>query len=238
MRTLNTCTWIILMLTGCGTAFAAAVQSPLQRCPDFPTPEHAEIRSVADNMTLNGIPMALLHLESKDSPETVLAYYRSEWAATAKFPAPVEYPLGPWQVIASQRGDCFYTVQVKPLGMDGTEGLLGVSAPPEQPIVTETVPMLPGSTMLNDLRQNDSGKTARTVLLKNGFSTATNADFYVRNLTAKGWTVTGNHALEQPGRQGNVLLLRNGIHALSIIATPDAKDANKSTVVLNYVDQP
>lgn len=229
---------VIAVLLACIVPCALAAKDPLAACPEFPAPKKAHMQSVAERMEINGLLMAIKHLESTDDPNTILAFYREKWAATEKTPAPVEYPLGPWQVIASRRGDCFYTVQVKPFGKNGAEGLLGVTAAPGRVSVKESVPMLPGSTVLNDLGHNDAGKTARTVLLKNGFSTATNADFYRRNLTDQGWNVTNHYRMEQPERYGDVIVLRNGLRELSIVATRDAKNASLSNVLLNYVDQP
>lgn len=226
-----------MLLTGV-SSLALASSDPLRSCPEFPVPKKVKLQTVADRMDVDGMPMAILRLESGDGPSTILAFYREKWAATEKTPAPVEYPLGPWQVIASLRGDCFYTVQVKPFGKNGTEGLLGMTAEPGRVSVKEAVPMLPGSTVLNDIGHNDAGKTARTVLLKNGFSTATNADYYQRNLTDQGWKVTSHHRMQQPDRYGDVMMLRNGIRELSITTTRDAKNANQSNVLLNYVDQP
>ena len=102
----------------------------------------------------------------------------------------------------------------------------------------EAVPMLPGSSTLNDLAHNDGGRTARTVLVKNGFSTAANADFYRRNLESEGWKVTNHYRLQQPENKGDVLVLRQGVRELSITATRDPQDARQSNVLLNYVDQP
>lgn len=227
------------ILFGCMTSVAAASTTPLAACPDFPVPDKARLQVVAEQMSVSNVPMKILHLEIALPPAVILAFYRTKWAATASIPAAIEYTLGPWQVIATRRGNCFYTAQLKPLGADGTEGLLGVSAPPpESGVVKDAVPMLPGSTVLNDLGHNDSGKTARTVLLQNQFSTATNADFYQRNLTDQGWQVVNRYHMDQPGRYGDVIVLRNGLRELSIVATRNAHNADTSDVLLNYVDQP
>ncbi len=217
---------------------ALAAADPLATCPEFPAPKKAKLQSVAERMEMHGMLMAIRRLESEEDTKTILAFYRAKWVATEKIPAPVEYPLGPWQVIASQRGECFYTVQVKAFGKNGTEALLGVTAGPAPATIKEAVPMLPGSSVLNDLGHNDSGKTARTVLLRNGFSTATNADFYRRNLADQGWNLTNHYRMDNPQGSGDVVILRNGPRELSIAMTRDAKDARMSNVVLNYVDQP
>lgn len=229
---------VLAVLLACIIPAAFAAKDTLNACPEFPAPKNAKLQTVAERMMVNNVPMSILRMESPDAPGAVLAFYREKWAATGATPAPVEYALGPWQVIASQRGDCFYTVQTKPWDKNGTEGLLGMTAPPGRGGVKEAVPMLPGSTVLNDMGHNDSGKTARTVLMKNGFSTATNIDFYQRNLVDQGWKVSNHSRVEQPGRYGDVLVLRNGVRELSVVATRDPKNANVSNVLLNYVDQP
>jgi hypothetical protein len=226
------------LLASMVSAVAAATQ-PLDACPDFPIPAKAKLQVVAQQMSVGNVPMKIMHLEIAMPPAVILAYYRAKWAATAAIPAAVEYPLGPWQVIATRRGNCFYTAQLKPLGSNDTEGLLGVTAPPSKSVAAkEAVPMLPGSNVVNDMGHNDSGKTARTVLLSNQFSTLTNADFYQRNLTDQGWQVINRYHMDEPGRNGDVIVLRKGLRELSITATRDARNADTSNVLLNYVDQP
>lgn len=228
----------MLTLSATLTCGAWAAVDPLAACPEFPAPKKSKLQSVAERMEMHGMLMAIRRLESEEDTKTILTFYREKWAATEKIPAPVEYPLGPWQVIASQRGACFYTVQVKTFGKNGTEALLGVMAGPAPARIKEAVPMLPGSTVLNDLGHNDSGKTARTVLLRNGFSTATNADFYRRNLIDQGWNITNHYRMDNPQGYGDVVILRNGLRELSIAMTRDSNDARMSNIVLNYVDQP
>lgn len=223
----------ILFLMSSATTLAAT--DPLRACPDFPAPKKAKLQAVAPEMDYNGIPMSIRRIESASPPEEILAFYRKEWAATGKLRGPEEYPLGPWQVIASLRGDCFFTVQVKPFGKNGSEGFLGLTAPPGGKRVKEELPMLPGSTVLNDIAHNDAGKTARTVVLKNGFSPAANADFYRRNLGDRGWHVTNHYRLGQPNQNGDVMVLKNGLRELSVTMT---RAGSESNVLLNYVDQP
>lgn len=224
---------VLLLLLGAGPALAA--KDPLRACPEFPTPKKAKLQAVAPQMDYNGIPMSISRIESEDPPRDILAFYRKEWAATKTIRGPEEYPLGPWQVIASLRDECFFTVQVKPFGKNGSEGFLGLTAPPSGKTVKEQLPMLPGSTVLNDIAHNDAGKTARTVVLKNSFSPAANADFYRRNLGDLGWRVTNHYRMEKPDQKGDVMVLKNGLRELSVTMT---RAGNESNVLLNYVDQP
>lgn len=224
---------VALLALMAGAAFAA--KDPLRACPDFPAPKKAKLQVVAQQMDYNGLPMGILRFESAAAPEEVLAFYRKEWAGTKAIPGPVEYAMGPWQVIASLRERCFYTVQIKPFGKNGTEALLGLTTEPSGKTVKEELPMLPGSTLLSDIAHNDAGKTARTVALKNSFSPAANADFYRRSLGDLGWTVTNHYRMQKPNVNGDVMVLRNGARELSITMSRDGRESN---VMLNYVDQP
>lgn len=226
--------WPLLLLCAAGAA-PAAPDEPLRNCPEFPVPKTARLQAVAPQIDFGGVPMSIRRLESKEPPNALVAFYREKWAATAQVRGPVEYPLGPWQVIASLRDNCFFTVQYKPFGTDGTEALLGISAPPAETGAREQVPMPPGSTVINDLGHNDAGRTARTVLLRNGFSPAANAEFYRRNLADLGWRVTNHYRLDKPGRNGDVMVLRNRQRELSVSIT---RAGGESNVLLNYVDQP
>jgi hypothetical protein len=229
--------FILLSLSAVSlSAQAADSNSVAKQCQEFPTTKKMKLQSVASEMGFNDIPMTIRRFESsEETPEAILNFYRAKWAATAQVRGPAEYPLGPWQVIATLREPCFYTVQVKALGK-GSEGLLGVSAPPsEKPIVKEAVPMLPGTRVVNDLAHNDAGKTARTLLLKNGFSSETNADFYRKNFGEQGWQVLSQQRGSDKDMRGDVLIMKKGVREVSVTATQSGKE---STVVVNYVDQP
>lgn len=228
---IRACVAFLMLFAGA----ALAAKNPLRTCPDFPVPDKAKQQIVAPQMDYNGIPMSIRRLESEAPPEDMLAFYRKQWAATKKNRGPEEYTLGDWRVIASLREDCFFTVQVKPFGKNGSEALLGLTAPPNGKTVKEELPMLPGSTVLNDIAHNDAGKIARTVVLKNTYSPTANADFYRRNLGDLGWRVTNHYRMEKPGQNGDVMVLKNGLRELSITLT---RQGSESNVLLNYVDQP
>jgi len=222
-----------LLLMAAGNALAA--KDPLRGCPEFPTPKKVKLQIVAPQIDYNGLPMSIVRIESESPPQDLLAFYREAWAATKQVRGPAEYPLGPWQVIASMRENCFYTVQVKPFGKNGTEGFLGLTTLPTGKTVKEEVPMLPGSKIIGDIVHNDPGKSARTVVLRNGFSPAANADFYRRNLGDLGWVVTNHSRMSKPDQGGDVMVLKNGLRELSVTLT---REGSESNVLLNYVDRP
>lgn len=227
-----------LLLAGLSVLpFAAqAAPNPMKQCAAFPTMKKMKVQSVASEMDFNGIPMVLRRFDSEEEMEAIFAFYRQEWAKVGMGgKAPVEYPLGEWKVIATLREPCFYTVQVKPKGR-GSEGLLGLSAPPsDRPAIKEDVPMLPGTRVVNDIAHNDAGKTARTLLLKNGFSADANADFYRRNLGDQGWKVLSRHQGAVRDTRADTMILKQGVREVSVTVSQTGRE---SSVLINYVDQP
>lgn len=222
----------------CALPFSAAqaASHPIKQCAAFPSMKKMKVQSVAADMDFNGIPMAIRHFDSEEDMEAVLSYYRGEWAGKGQNGrSATEYPLAEWKVIAVLREPCFYTVQVKPKGK-GSEGLLGLSAlPPDTTPVKEEVPMLPGTRVVNDLTHNDAGKSARTLLLKNGFSADANADFYQKNLGDLGWKVLSNYSGAQHDTRANTMVLKQGVREVSVTILQTGRE---SSVLLNYVDQP
>lgn len=228
---------VLLMLLCLLTAVQAlAASASTSKCADFPTMKTMQLQSVASDISYNGIPMSIRGFSSSDDPQTVLAYYRALWTSTDQSALkPVEYTVGDWQVIGMMLAACFYTVQVKASGK-GSVGLLGLTTPGNgKAAIKEEVPMLPGSRVANDIAHNDGGKTARTVLLKNGFSAQTNADFYAKNLGDLGWKLVSAYQGTQHDTQAVTMVMKLGTREVSITIT---QQNGQSSVLLNYVDQP
>jgi hypothetical protein len=203
------------------------------RCAEFPAPE-GRLEMVAKDMQINGVPMTIKELWSKQAPQTVLQFYRQRWARNRV--GTFEYPLDGWQAIATIDGRCFYTVQVQPDGQ-GTRALLGVSARRE--VSTRDpgsgFPKMSGSRVFNDIDHRDGVKTARTVMLANEFSPSTNATFYRNAFTTDGWVPTLDRTVDTPRGETHVLVLKRGIEEASLTI---ARSGAGSAVVANIVDRP
>jgi len=215
---------------------AAGAPTPLASCPQIPLFK-AAFQPVAPNVDFGGLPLSIQRFDSADDPAQILAFYRSAWAASEKIPGPIEYPLQDWKVIATFRGGCFYTVQVMPGAKSGSTGFIAVSSAPSKSQLKDDVPTMTGSTILNDISHNDGGgKTARTVMLTNGFSPATNAVFYRNDLTGKGWQVIASHEMTTRTGRGSIMVFKNGVKEVSVAAIRDG--GNDTQVLLNFVDRP
>ena len=224
------------MLAAAASAVLAA-DEPRIDCPAFPLPE-AKLTWIAPNIAYNGLPMQIRQFDSKEAPKAVLDYYRREWRGTRERPGFVEYPLDGWQVIAALRERCFYTVQVKASGRDGSTGLLGMSRLPDPSQVREAgknFPMMSGSNVINDIDHFDPGKRGRTLLFTNEFSADANAGFYRRVLTAEGWSIVVDHALPVGGnRTAYVMTLRRGAAETNMSIT---RNGDYTSVLVNLADR-
>lgn len=220
----------------CALLPAAAIAAESLDCPEFPEPK-AKVQWVAPYMVYNGVPMSVKRFDSEQKPTDILAFYRKLWASSANGAAPQEYTVDPWQTIAVLRGKCFFTVQVQPAG-NGSTGLLSATSAPTQPRVTaadKVLPMMSGSSVINDIEHRDGGKNARTLLLSNGFSAETNASFYRQNLSDQGWKAVSSYQMTTSKGPGITLIMRRGLAEASLVFT---REGGKTMVLANLVDNP
>lgn len=222
------------LAAACGP-FAVAAQEPEIRCPEFPAPPAGRLEWVASNLRYTGIPMQIKELITEQTPQQVIAFYKSQWGGQP--PYYHEYDVPGWKAIATLRSRCFYTVQVKADGK-GARALLGVSARPQNgqpPRPGANFPALSGSRVVNDIDHFDHGKTARTLLIMNNYSPEMNVAYYRRALKSDGWVPIVDRSV--PGAKGlsHVLVLKHGHHETNLTIAPAPKG---SSIVVTQVDRP
>lgn len=221
---------LMLML---GVLANPAVQAAGIACPAIPVPPMGALQSVGQDMVVNGVPMAIQVLASKQAPEQVLAFYRKKWPARGDQPGNIEYDLAPWKVIAAQQGDCFYTVQVQPAGA-GTTALLGVSRKTDT-VVTPGAdfPMMAGTRVRNDYRSADDGRQGRILVASNQYSPAGNADFYREHMASAGWELLRKQAPDPARPTAQVLVFRRGASWAEVTIN---RGASATDLVININD--
>lgn len=205
-------------------------------CPRFPEPK-AHLEWVAPYMLYNGVPMSVKRFDSDLAPEDILEFYRRAWKEGRGGPAAIENAVGPWQTISVAREKCFFTVQVQASGK-GSTGLLSATRAPEKVRVIDSdkaLPMMSGSTVINDIEHHDRGKSARTLLLSNSFSAESNADFYRRSLGDQGWTAISSYQMTTAKGPGITIVLKRGLEEASLVIT---RSGNTTMVLANLVDKP
>lgn len=190
---------------------------------------------VAESMQINGIPMTIRELSSMEQPQAVLQFYRQRWKGN-RFGS-FEYPLEGWTgAIATLDGQCFYTVQVRP-GSQGTRALLAVSG--RRSLAGRDpgagFPKMTGSKVFNDLDHRDGPKTARTVMLANDYSVASNANYYREALMADGWVALVDRPVDTPRGRQHVMVMKRGLEEASLTM---GQSGSGTAVIANIVDRP
>lgn len=197
-------TFVFTLLTSL-SGFANAWPDPL-------LPRAAVATAVSENMELNGLPMRIWQIHSKEPIEQTLKFYRETWAhpAAKGVPPYIENNAGKWKIISRVEKIYLITVQLDSDEKKETTGILAISQlePPPQRVTTPDYPKLPGSTVLQELNNHDIGKDALTVVLENGYSVASNRDYYRKYYVAKGWAEI--RSTQDASAVGDVLLLQKG----------------------------
>ncbi|MES2771213.1 MAG: hypothetical protein V4623_04430 [Pseudomonadota bacterium] len=218
---------------------AAWASTSIKDCRDFPIPSNARINLVAQSMLMNGVPMSIKELRSKQSPKEIQLFFRAQWSARGQKMLESEIKQGQtsWQTLASQEGDCFFTVQTQADAQGGTYALLGVSHTPQDTAATpgNAFPMMSNSRVFNDLAHQDGKKTARTLLFDNPFSPASNAIFYRNTLSLQGWQNRVDRQVAHASGTSQIQVWQRGVEELSI--SIDQRDG-KTRMVAQLVNQP
>lgn len=220
-----------------GHALAAeAFAEPQEiRCPEFPAPESGRRTWVAPNLRYNGLPMQIQEMTTEQPVQQVLEFYRRQWQGVK--PGYFEYSVGPWQVIATIRDRCFFTVQAQPDGK-GTRALLGISTPfgldPGKQ-AGAGFPTMSGSKVLNDIDHFDAGKTGRMLLVTNEFSPDANLFFYRRALGGEGWVPVFERAVAGASGVSHVLVMKRGHNEANMAIS---RSRGTTSIVVTMVDRP
>lgn len=207
--------------------------------PDFPAPPKASVEWVGKDIEMNGIRSAIRAFQTRQSIEDVVEFYRREWKQPVEkgLPGYLEsIDAAPWYIISRIEDDYLLTVQVqvKENDQSGSWGYLATSPLPDAGAkaipLGNTVPKIPGSHVMNEMKSDDPGKNARTVVIANSNSVASNADFYRQHYESKGWTTETDRKLGQA--EAHSLVFKNRRNRVTIMML---KDKNFTRVVVNSV---
>lgn len=221
-------TCLLLLICAMPVRFALAASD----WPEIELPPQARGQSVADDMKYNGVPMRIRQFSSEAGVEGVLAFYRQRWSNDGKL-KPVQNSLGEWKIIGRQSGDYYQTVQVKPRA-GGSEGFAGVTKLPSMtapPSVDTQFPRMPETQVISDIDSNDHGKAAKTLILKNEHSVASNASYYQSILSTQDWKQNRAFGAAQNTSANHVLYFERRKEAANI--TISSIPQGGSIVVIN-----
>jgi hypothetical protein len=219
----------ILSLLALASSVAAAITMPeIPRAPDM------RIVVVSDHMIYNGIDMSTYQVSSPHRMDEVLRFYRQAWnGRVVESPMSVGLDQTQWTVLAHRENEFMITLQLRPSKPDGVYGYIAISNA-FGGVLHETgkdVLMPVGSTLVNDIVEEDGGRRSRTVLLRNEDSVSFNLDFYRQRLTKEGWTEASDLSTlpAGPGGPPQALLMNRGGEEMNIAVT---RSGGTTTVVM------
>jgi len=202
--------------------------------PVVEPPPGAQVQTVADDMKYNGVPMRIRQFSTDGSVDNVLWYYRQKWTDGGKQKI-ADNSVAGWRVLGRQAGDYYVTVQVRQRQQGGAEGYIGVSPLPslkESPRVDMLFPRMPGSEVISDVDSNDSGKIAKTLILRNDHSVQSNQSYYESMMPGQEWRQQKSLRADQDMSR-RVLYFERRKQSASIVINPAPNGG--SMVVVNIV---
>ncbi len=194
---------------------------------------------VGKNLEVNGIKSAVRSFHTRKSIEKVVEFYRREW----KRPVAKDMPgfmetidAAPWYIISRVEDGYLLTVQVQVKKNDksGSWGYLSMSPlPGKNNSISELgkgTPKMSGSHVLSEMKSNDPGKKARTMIISNSHSVSSNVTFYRNHYQSKGWTVETDRDLGQGKVHTLVFKTRSNRITMMLM-----KDKEATRIVINLV---
>jgi hypothetical protein len=207
--------------------------------PDFPPPPDAAVEWVGQDLEVNGIKSSIRAFHTKDSIEDVVEFYRNEWKRPVEKGKPgfmETIDAAPWYIISRVEDGYLLTVQVQVKQNDpsGSWGYLAISPLPnpnaKAPDLGKTIPKIPGSHIMSEMKSDDPGKKATTLLISNTHSVRNNADFYRSHYQSKGWTMETDKNLGRD--EGHSLVFKTRRDRVTIMLL---KDKDYTRIVVNSV---
>ncbi|MBL4621292.1 MAG: hypothetical protein JKY89_02740 [Immundisolibacteraceae bacterium] len=203
--------WLLLPILVLSSTLAGAFGAP-----ELPPPPDATVEIVASSASMNGIPITTRKFSVEMDIEEVLEFYRKLWHKPVDgHPGYTEASINEWQIVSRIEGDYLLTVQVANGQYGHSTGYLAISDYRKRARVVSSTkfPQMRESILVNDLGSSDPGKKAKTFLIRNEFSTSSNATYYRDHYMHRGWDV----AIDQSLKGGHVLSFRRSGETVDIV---------------------
>ena len=219
--------------------FSSVSQLSYAKAPDFPPPPDASVEWVGQNIELNGIKSSIRAFHTKNSIEKVVSFYRKEWKRPIEKGKPgymETIASAPWYIISRIEDGYLLTVQVQINEKDPSSswGYLSRSPLPSNskkaPELGKSIPTIPGSIVMTEMKSDDPGKKAKTVVISNTHSVRNNADFYRSHYQNKGWSMETDQNLGRDN--GHSLVFKTRRDRVTIMLL---KDKDFTRIVVNSV---
>lgn len=199
------------MLGRLGALLACICLTPVVQASDFPRlklPDAMQVKIVAGDLRMNGLTTRIYAFHSTKTADELVDYFSRQWTRMARSHA------GPWDILAHRDAGFLITVQSRQAnGLGETRGFIAFSnlfQAVEEGIKPPTVdvPMLPDTSVIQDLQAVDQGRPSRTLILRSGQSASQNLDFYRAYFHEQGYKPLAHGALVKGAAAGSMILNR------------------------------
>lgn len=194
---------------------------------DFPVMDEMRITMLAPSMNFNGLNMSIREFTIEDDVESIRAFYNQQWEGEL-----VENLLGDTLQIAHHTDDCSMLVQIM-VATEGSAGRLVINNP-EYNLAGEAllVPTPEGAIIAYDMRNQDGGKNAATILATTFQSRAEVEAFYKQELAHLRWVY--ERSMNTPA--GSASLYRKGNDEFNLVIM-NTEDQRQTQILINMVEQ-
>jgi hypothetical protein len=214
-------------------SLSASVWSKDVDWPELSAPTDAKLTSVAPDVVLNGHRSRIMQVDTQSSPQALLAFYRERFGTRR-----VENKLGDAQVIASQQGNYFHTVQIRQSGLEMTQATIVTTLLAQKPsrsaALNDTQAWLPTDTKtLQTLEAVDAGARSITLTAFNQQSLHTNRGLLVQAAEQRGFRITREDKLpaSTPGLRDGLSLWLAARSEQAIVTVVDTGEQRAVTIV-------
>lgn len=189
--------------------------------PQLPLPQHANVESIGERVVLNGVPMQIHRIVSRQNPKRLQQFYQRHLGSNHTVTE-----MGGGVLIAQGRGQHFITVRITPLSNGLSETLTTVSdvgaakANHGRPL---GISLPAQSKVLSDMESFDQGKTARQLVYQNQHSIDSNINHLVDVLKQRGYQlqpINAQHA------DRNTLLFAGNKREARLVVMPSEQGNN------------
>ena len=224
--------WIVFLYLISPVVPGLVIAAPL-----FPAPPDANVEWVGRNMEVNGIRSDIRAFNTDKSISKVINFYTKEWDEPVDKGMPgyiiESEAMAPWTVISRIEDGYLMTVQTMETNRGGAWGYLSLSPLPGKdspPELGMDFPKMHDSHVIQEVKHDDPGKKARTLVLANSHSVDSNINFYRNHYRGEGWNVESDYELA-PGKMHSMVFKSNR-EQINIMVMGDS---NETRIVINHV---
>jgi hypothetical protein len=148
--------------------------------------------AVGDDMVINGLPVQIQQVSSRDDAKSVLERVEKSWR-DGGFKVKTQL-LGHWHIVSALSAQCLTTLQLmdSPVNASGTVGFLAVGEPAKTEdravlVKKGDLPLPSGAQVVSSLAAKDGPRNSTTTVITSPRSVTDLRDNFVRGLEQRGY---------------------------------------------------